>query len=337
MGPSLDKAMQALLELGDPAERRTRAKLVDCALHTVTTLMDADAVSIVTPWSRRGERLLLHAGSTTPAILPTPEGGSAVLRTLAEACEPQVLADLSEDERVAVADACPGVEAGPAIFVPLRLRFHAPAYVAAYRRRGRARFTLNDTRVMMLLATWLGTALDSLRQSTGSQKVAVTDDTTDVYNERFLRIAVQREARRARRFRHDLSLLVIEVDHYEALEAAHGASRAGLLLGELGLVLTRQVRSFDLLGRHGAHGFMMVLPQTDAAGALETAERLREAIARRPFPLVGEGGVTVSMGVATFPEDAEEPRDLPAAAERALDEARRRGGNCVVDLRRKAA
>lgn len=336
MSSSMDKAMKVLLELGDPAERRTRAELVNQALRAVETLMDADAVSIVTPWSRRGERLLLHAGSATPATLPPAQEGSAVIRAIAEACEPLVIADLSEDAVISVGDACPGVEAGPAIFVPLRQRNHAPAYIAAYRKRGRARFTMADTRVMVLLGTWLGTALDNLRLATGSQKVALTDDVTDVYNQRFLKSAVQREARRARRFRQPLSLMVIAVDRFEAFIAKLGDQRGSLLLRELALLLARQVRAFDVMGRY-RDGFMLILPQTNHEGAAEAGERMREAIARHQFPLAGDGEVTVSLGIASSPTDGMEPADLMTGADRALNEAMRRGGNCVAVSQRKAA
>jgi diguanylate cyclase (GGDEF)-like protein len=329
-----DKAMEMLLALGNPAERRTRARLLGQALHAVIRLMEADAAVIATPWSRRGERLVLHAGSMTPAALPPSEKGSAVFRALAEACEPQTVADLSEEAILSVGDACPGVEAGPVLFIPLRQRGLAPAYLAAYRRRGRARFTMADTRVMLLLGTWLGTALDNLRLATGARKLAVTDEVTDVYNERFLKGALQREIRRAGRFAQELSLVVIEVDQTDGTGDAQNEIQASVLLRELAAVLAQQVRAFDVMGRT-ENGFVLILPQTNRAGASEVGERMRDAVAKHTFG--GTTSVTVSLGVAAFPGDAAEPGDLMGAATRALQQARERGGNCVEVPRRKAA
>jgi len=337
MTSRLDKAVEMLLELGNPAERRTRAELLDRALRTTLTLMEADAGAILTPWSKRGERLVLHAGSTSPAALQLPPKGSEVARTLAESCQPLVIADLSDDVRLSSGDGCPGVEAGPVLFTPLRLRNLGPAYVAAYRRRGRARFTMADTRLMVLLGLWLGAALDHLRLSTGTEKVAVTDDQTDVYNYRFLKTALQREIRRASRYGQGLSLAIIAVDELQAYSSEHGEPRAGLLLKELASVLTQQVRSFDVLGRHADDGFMLILPQTGRDGVSEVAERMRGAVERHAFSLCTAGAVTVSLGVASFPQDGADLKDLVAATDRALEQARQRGTNSVATLDRKAA
>ena len=72
MTARLDKAIEMLLELGSPAERRTRAQVLDQALRATLTMMEADAAAILAPWSRRGERLVLHAGSTSAASILLP-------------------------------------------------------------------------------------------------------------------------------------------------------------------------------------------------------------------------------------------------------------------------
>jgi diguanylate cyclase (GGDEF)-like protein len=330
-----DKAMETLLDLANPAERRTRARLLGQALEAVVKLMEADAAVIATPWSRRGERLVLHAGSMTPAAMKPSETGSAVLRALAEHCEPHAIADLSDDAVLIAGDACPGVEAGPVLFVPLCQRGSAPAYLAAYRRRGRARYTMADTRVMVLLSAWLGGALANLRLATGAERLAVTDEVTDVYNQRFLKAAVQREMRRASRFAQELSVVVIDTDRIDELTVEHGDLQVSVLLRELATVLGQQVRGFDLMGRYGDTGFVLVLPQTNRAGAMEAGERMREAVASHAFSVAA--GVTVSLGVGSFPGDASEHADLLAVASRALDQARSQGGNRVEVPGRKAA
>jgi diguanylate cyclase (GGDEF)-like protein len=332
-----DKAVDLLLELGNPAERRTRAELLDRALRTALTLMDADAVAVLSPGGRRGERLVLHSGSTTPAALPTPPEGSEVLRSLGEECRPIVLDDLSDDARIAAGDSCPGVGAGPVLFIPVRQRNLGPAYLATYRRRGRARFTMNDQRLMLLLGVWLSTALDNLRLATGTEKLAVTDDLTDVYNYRFLKTALQREIRRASRFGQELSLVIVGVDDLESFNGQHGHLRGSLLLKELASLLTQQVRSFDVLGKYGEDAFMLILPQTARAGATEVGERIRAAVERHTFSPATTGATTVSLGVASFPQDGADVNDLVAATDRALERARRHGTNRVETLDRKAA
>ena len=106
-----DRSLELLLELADPAERRSRAQLIEQALRTALTLMDADAVSVVVHTPRRSERFVLHAGSAVPAALPLGGDGSAALKRLEESPEPLAVADLSHESTLA-SDACPGIDAG---------------------------------------------------------------------------------------------------------------------------------------------------------------------------------------------------------------------------------
>jgi diguanylate cyclase (GGDEF)-like protein len=312
--------------------------VLDLALRTTLTLMEADAVAVLTPQNRRNERLVLHAGSSTAAAIQLPPQGSEVTRMLAETCQPVVLGDLLDDARVAGGDGCPGVEAGPVLFTPVRQRGAGSAYVAVYRRRGRARFTMNDVRVMVLLGNWLGAALDNMRLSTGTEKVAVTDDATEVYNQRFVKTALNREIRRASRHGQELSLALVALDPAPPQLVQQGdAPRGGSALKELASVLAQQVRSFDVLGRYGDDAFMLILPQTPREGAAEVAERIRTAVESRAFSGNAAGTVTVSLGVASFPRDGADFNDLVSATERALDQARQRGPNRVATLERKAA
>ncbi|HEY2955125.1 MAG TPA: GGDEF domain-containing protein [Candidatus Eisenbacteria bacterium] len=338
MTTRLDKAVDLLLELGDPSARRTRSELLDRTLRTAVGLMDADSVVILAPGGRRTERLALHAGSAAPATLQPPAEGSEVLRRFGESSQPLVLADLSDEASISAADGCPGVEAGPTLFTPMRQRNLGPAYLAAYRRRGRARFTLQDTRLMLLLGAWLSAALDNLRLATGTEKRAVTDVLTDVYNHRFLKTALQREVRRASRYGHELSLVIVDVDHLQAYQEQHGQPRVSQVLKELASLLTQQVRSFDVMGRNAGDGFMLILPQTGRDGAVEVGERMRAAVERTAFQSGAAGEITVSLGVASFPQDGSDANDLVAAADHALERARRNGSNRVESRAdRKAA
>lgn len=333
-----DKAVDMMLALGDPAERKTKPQLLDLALRTTLVLMEADGAAILSPTSRGGARLVLHAGSSTPATLQLAPKGSEVVKTLAASTQPILLADLLDDPRFSGADGCPGVEAGPTLFTALRQRNLGPAYVAAYRRRGRARFTALETRLLVSFAVWLGTALDHIRLSTGTEKVSVSDELTDVYNFRFLKTALNREIRRASRFGQELSLATIAVDNLQGHVAEHGELRGTLILKEVATVLAQQVRSFDVLGRYGDEAFMLILPQTGRQGATEAAERMRGAVERHAFSSSAAGAITTSVGIASFPQDAADLGDLVAAADRALQQARQRGPNSVATLNsRKAA
>ncbi|MEO5618776.1 MAG: diguanylate cyclase [Candidatus Eisenbacteria bacterium] len=316
---SLDKALNNLLDLGNPAVRRDRSEQLDQALRTLLALTDGDAAAIVLPGS--GARLVLHTGSAAPSLAPPHPEGSEVVRVLGQDPHPLALTDLADSARFAAQDACPGVEAGPALFAALRKRGPSPGYLAVYRRRGRARFSAIDTRAIVLLATTLQHALEAQRLSRGLEKLAFTDDLAEVYNARFVKSALQRELRRAARFGQELSLVLVAADDFETWTNGPDVTTRDRWIKELAGRLVQQVRSFDFVARFDAGQFLVVLPQTPRSGALEVAERIRSAVETSTFSDAQPGAVTVSVGVSAFPQDGNEPAALIARAERALAEA----------------
>lgn len=333
-----DKRIDMLLELGGSTTRGTRPGLLARALRTAGPLVDADAVVVVLGSARRpAERLVLHAGSDLPAHLPLIAEGSEALRSLAERRQVIAFPDLSENAPFAAGDSCPGVEAGPVLFAPLARLGGEPAYLAVYRKRGRARFTGHEMQSMLLLAAWLGAALDSLGLATRTRKLALTDDETETYNDRFLRLALKREIRRAHRYGQELSLVRVVLDQFEVLGEAHGVEGANAVLKELATLLGQHVRSFDTLGRSAEDSFVLVLPQTGHAGAMDVAERIRVAVAGHAFLSGGAGSITASFAASSFPHDAADADALWAVGERVMVDARERGGNCVATTGRRAA
>jgi diguanylate cyclase (GGDEF)-like protein len=331
-----EKTLDPLLQLGDLTTRRTRSEQIEHAMRTALLLTEADAAVTLLPSARRGERLVMHAGSAVPALVPCQAAGSEVVRFFAEECRLLVLADLSKEARWAAGDGCPGVEAGPVLYTPLRQRDPALGYFAVYRRYGRARFGLAESHIMLFLTAWLGLALESLRLSSGREKLGVTDRLTEVYNTRFLTTALRRELRRASRFGQELSLVRVGLDQLDSFQAEHGELRTSVVLRELASLLTNQVRAFDLVARARGDGFMLILPQTAKADAMEVAERIRAAVERNEFSAGPVGTITASFGVVSFPQDGVDDKALVALVERALAQARQRGPNCVYSLEQAA-
>jgi len=285
----------------------------------------------------RGDRLVLYAGSDTPAALPSIVDTSEALRALAQERQALQVPDLSDHPTYATSDACPGAEAGPVLFVPVDQVGSLPAYLAVYRKRGRARYTAHETQLLLLLAAWLGASLENLRHAAAAERLVLTDDATQIYNSRFLESALKREIHRSDRHGQELSLIRVEIDGLEQFKETHGKARAARLFKQLAAILAKQVRSSDVLGKDEANEFLALLPQTGRDDATEVAERMRTAVAATAFAPVQAGAVTATFSVASFPQDGIDVDALLAVAERALEQGRMRGGNCVVSAARKAA
>jgi diguanylate cyclase (GGDEF)-like protein len=334
---SREKILECLLELSARPSSRSRGGLIERVLVTALAVAEGDAAAVLHGSSRRSERWVLRRGLDRPERAEAERSGSEFSRLLQRTGVPLAIHDANSDGRLGLEDRCPGVEAGPALFIPLRQRDQAPAHLAVFRHRGAARFSADETSYLTLLGAWTSMALENVRLSESVEKLAITDDLTQVYNYRFLKSALRREIKRAGRFRQDLSIVMMDVDNLKAYNDRHGHLRGSFLLRELASLFAAQVRSFDLVAKYGGDEFTIILPQTGREGAVVVAERMRASVEAHAFPLAPRGHITVSLGVATFPADAGDPTNLLQAADRALYLAKQRGKNRVETLWTRAA
>lgn len=160
---------------------------------------------------------------------------------------------------------------------------------------------------------------------------AVKDELTGLANPRRFRELFEKEAVRAQRFGHQLSLILLDIDDFKQVNDTHGHLQGDEVLRTVGRILQQESRGVDEPARYGGEEFIVVLPETGRDGALEVAERIRTAIAASRTPLIDRSGeleVTVSLGVASSPPDtASDTKSLVAAADAALYSAKRAGKN----------
>ena len=335
--PGRDKLLESLLALSVNGPPRSRDDLHARVLHTVLALVDADAATLVAPHRHRLEGYALGLDDVHPRVIATAPRGTDFGRLLQQVGHPIVVADLAQDPRLGGDDTFPDFDAGPAMFVPLKPGERLRGHLACYRRPGRRGFDGNDARAATLLAAWSGLAIEHLRLAVSMERLAVTDDLTQVYNYRYLKSALRREIRRASRFGMDLSVVMIDVDNLKSYNDRYGHLRGSRLLRDIAALIASQVRSFDLVAKYGGDEFTLILPQTARPGALAVAERIRARVEAEAFPMAQRGEITISLGVATFPTDNQDGLGLIRIADRALYAAKRRGRNCVESVAAQAA
>lgn len=160
-----------------------------------------------------------------------------------------------------------------------------------------------------------------------------TDDLTGVLNTRGFAIAATRAIGQSLRYQRPATLLMIDSDSLKAVNDTHGHETGNRLLCQVARVAQTELRLTDVLGRYGGDEFIVLLPETPAKGAALVAERIREMIEATPLEANGKQiRSTVSIGTATFPDDAPSLDALVARADRAMYEAKAGGRNRVVSF-----
>jgi diguanylate cyclase (GGDEF)-like protein len=159
------------------------------------------------------------------------------------------------------------------------------------------------------------------------ERLSVTDDLTGLYNRRHLMEALANEVRRSRRLAHPCALLMGDVDHFKEYNDAHGHLAGDQALVHVAAIMRETTRDVDTAARYGGEEFVLLMPETEASGAIETAHRIR---ARLASEAVAGGKLSVSFGVAQFPDDADTPEALLARADAALYRAKREGRDRVL-------
>jgi diguanylate cyclase (GGDEF)-like protein/PAS domain S-box-containing protein len=178
----------------------------------------------------------------------------------------------------------------------------------------------------------VGLSIANIRLREALRTQSVRDALTGLYNRRYLEEVLDREVRRAARAAQSLGLLMIDLDHFKSFNDTYGHDAGDAVLRDTGASLTKGIRAEDFVCRYGGEEFVVILPTADLEAARLRAERLRSKMRELTILHQGKslGMVTISVGVATFPEHGISPKELMAAADAALYEAKRSGRDQVI-------
>ena len=209
--------------------------------------------------------------------------------------------------------------------------------LALYDRLGADAFDDSDLRTLRTFAGQAGVAMQNVRVHEEAQRLSLTDPLTGLWNYRYLRESLRREVERASRFGRMLTVLMLDLDHFKDVNDRYGHAAGDTVLGEFARRLRLGLREVDVAFRQGGKEFVVLLPETDAYGGAIVAERLGAAIRDIPVPIdarrvdavtgqpVDRIRVSVSIGVAVFPEHGVTAEQVLEAADDALYAAKNAG------------
>jgi diguanylate cyclase (GGDEF)-like protein len=178
----------------------------------------------------------------------------------------------------------------------------------------------------------VGLSIANIRLREALRTQSVRDALTGLYNRRYLEEVLAREVRRAARAGQSLGILMIDLDHFKSFNDTYGHDAGDVVLRETGASLTKSIRAEDFVCRFGGEEFVVILPTADLAASSMRAERLRMQMKELTVLHQGRsmGMLTISIGVAVFPEHGTSPKELMAAADAALYEAKRNGRDQIA-------
>ncbi|PIQ97173.1 MAG: hypothetical protein COV67_05700 [Nitrospinae bacterium CG11_big_fil_rev_8_21_14_0_20_56_8] len=157
-----------------------------------------------------------------------------------------------------------------------------------------------------------------------------SDGLTGLFNRRYFDSALTSEIKRAQRYKSEVSLLFMDLDHFKNLNDTYGHQGGDHALKSVGAIIQDQKRTEDIGCRYGGEELILILPQTTKVKSLILAERVRKAVEKMSFNFNGQSfKVTLSGGIANYPVDAQEKEDLLKCADLAVYEAKRKGRNKI--------
>jgi len=165
------------------------------------------------------------------------------------------------------------------------------------------------------------------------ERSSAQDPLTGLYNKRYFRMALQKELRRCKRYELDLALLYLDLDNFREINECYGDLVGNILLKEVAILIKNKIRDIDVAARYSGEEFTLLLPETERMGAYLVAERIRQEIERHFVRRDVDGkpiNMTVSVGIAQYPEDSTLGERLIVRAEEALFQAKARGQNGVA-------
>jgi diguanylate cyclase (GGDEF)-like protein len=196
-------------------------------------------------------------------------------------------------------------------------------------------FSEQDQKIFSILASSAAMAIENAILHKKTEELTVVDELTGVFNYRYFTKKITDELKRAKRYHQPLSLIMIDIDWFKKCNDTYGHLFGNLVLKNLAQVIRGCIREVDILVRYGGEEFVVILPQTSKEDALSIGERIRSSVESTIFADETDQVktlLTVSLGVACYPEDAYEKEGFLMKVDQALYLAKGKGKNLVCTV-----
>jgi diguanylate cyclase (GGDEF)-like protein len=227
------------------------------------------------------------------------------------------------------------IDNGITMIAPIISKKKIRGLIAVGQKMNNELFSEPEQELFSLLVHFISAALSNSILYQRMEQISITDELTGLYNHRYFKKRLENELVRAQRYSHNLSLVFFDVDHFKNYNDTLGHPAGDVALKAVARILKSTIRKSDIAVRYGGEEFCVILPEGDIKSAFTFAERLRKQIESYHFEreeVQPNGKLTISLGVASFPKDADSLKQLIDNADAALYNAKGSGRNrtCLV-------
>lgn len=217
--------------------------------------------------------------------------------------------------------------------IPLRIGSETMG-ILVLASRVKVKFDFDLAALFSLIGNNISLIVEKIRLFQETQRLALTDGLTGLHNVRYFYDMLNKEIARTRRYHTLFSLILFDIDDFKAINDTYGHQAGDDVLRSVAFILKGASRQTDIAARYGGEEFILILPNTPKHEALNLANRIREKVERYNYLEAEAVKITISGGIATFPDDAEDSKSLLYAADMALYEAKAMGKKQVHCYRR---
>jgi diguanylate cyclase (GGDEF)-like protein len=311
-----------------------RPRIVASIVDAVAELLDADVVGLFSLGADEAFRLEAGIGFPAQAIGFKVQGNKGMVgRAIAERIRIEDLQDVAAWPSHYLADRPGGDAAHAGMALPIEVGGEVAAVLFVTRIGAERTYSDLERAIADLLTAQVAIALQNADLHGRVADSALRDQLTGLLNRRFFDEAIEAALANARRAKTELSVIVLDLDRFSAVNNEYGHAVGDAVLRRIARAIKSAVRESDIVVRYGGEEFVVITPDTDGDGAVEAAERIRDAVAASGSELVDGRHVplTISAGVASLVDETD-GRGLFRAADSALLAAKRAGRDRVTKI-----
>jgi diguanylate cyclase (GGDEF)-like protein len=326
----LARQKEQIESLNRMVELLQRCQQLDEAFEVLGTYLPdvtecgAGAMYLLQPSTQLLERTIEWGGPVEKTEMFAPEWCWGLRRGRAHVIHGEVANPICEHIDVA--------HAGLTVCIPLAAHGDTQGMICLQRAAWNPDETKRHLLFLGTVVEQISLGLANLRLRDALRDQSIRDPLTGLFNRRYMEEALEREIARATRSATPVAVLILDLDHFKKINDTYGHSAGDHVLRELGAILRFRSRTEDVAARHGGEEFLLMLPGMDKIDAVQRAEELRAVIG--DIQLLDNGidlpNVTVSIGVAVFPDHGYTADDLLRSADTALYKAKNAGRDRVV-------